>query len=250
VVVFGLILSDSRRKFSLASLDETQPSAFAALEAGFAHFGGVARRLLVDNAKILVTDARPTAFAWNPRFLELCGHYQIEPVACQVRRPQTKGKSERPFFSIEEHFIKGGRFADLGDLNRQRAQFQAEDLDLRVHRTTQDRPLDRFVAEQPPLLPLPPARFLGGLDAARQVSLDCLVRYGGSRYSVPHQYAATPVWVRTALGTRLEIDAQDGACLATHPLAAKKGELVIQQEHYDGLRQRTPLTKIIRVYAE
>ncbi len=244
VVVFGLILSYSRRKFYLASLDETQPSAFAALEAGFAHFGGVARRLLVDNAKILVADARPTAFAWNPRFLELCGHYQIEPVACQVRRPQTKGKIERPFFYIEEHFIKGGVFADLADLNRQLARFQAEQLDTLVHRTTQARPLDRFAEEQPQLLPLPGGRFLGGLDAARQVSLDCLVSYGGSRYSVPHQYAATPVWVRTALGTRLEVYAQDGTCIATHPLSAKKGELVIQQEHYAGLRQRTPLTKV------
>ncbi len=245
VVLFGLILGYSRRKYYLASLDETQSSAFAALEQGFAHFGGVAKRLLVDNAKVLVADARPATFAWNAHFLELCGHYQIEPVACQVRRPQTKGKIERPFFYIEEHFIKGGRFADLDDLNGQLARFQAEELDLRVHGTTQARPLDRFAAERPYLTPLPVGRFISRLDEVRKVSLDCLVSYGGSRYSVPQQYAERQVWVRPVLGTRLEIHAQHGECIATHPLTTAKGSLVIQQEHYAGLRQRTPLTKVI-----
>jgi hypothetical protein len=215
------------------------------LEQGFAHFGGVAKRLLVDNAKVLVADARPATFAWNAHFLELCGHYQIEPVACQVRRPQTKGKIERPFFYIEEHFIKGGCFADLEDLNRQLARFQAEELDLRVHGTTLARPLDRFAAERPYLTPLPAGRFISRLDEVRKVSLDCLVSYGGSRYSVPQQYAEHQVWVRPVLGTRLDIHTQQGECIATHPLTTVKGSLVIQQEHYAGLRQRTPLTKVI-----
>lgn len=243
VVVFGLILGYSRRKCYLASLDETQPSAFAALEAGFAHFGGAPRRLLVDNAKILVADARPATFAWNPHFLALCGHYQIEPVACQVRRAQTKGKIERPFFYLEEHFIKGGVFRDLADLNDQLARFQAEELDVRVHGTTQQRPLERFALEQPRLLPLPAARFGGRLEAARQVSRDCLVSYGGSRYSVPHQYAGAQVWVRAVLGTHLEVYAHAGDCIARHALAAAKGSLVAQAEHYAGLPRRAPATK-------
>jgi hypothetical protein len=114
-----------------------------------------------------------------------------------------------------------------------------------VHGTTRDRPLDRFVAEQPYLTPLPVGRFVSRLDAVRKVSLDCLVSYGGSRYSVPQQYAERQVWVRPVLGTRLEIHAQRGECIATHPLSMAKGSLVIQQEHYAGLRQRTPLTKVI-----
>jgi len=243
VVVFGLILGYSRRACYLASLDEAQGSVFAALEAGFAHFGGVPRRLLVDNAKVLVADARPAAFAWNARFLELCGHYQLEPVACRVRRPQTKGKIERPFFYIEEHFIKGGVFADLADLNRQLARFQAEELDVRIHGTTREPPLARFAAERPQLLPLPSARFGSGLEEARLVSRDCLVSYGGSRYSVPHRHAGEQVWVRAVLGVRLEVYAQGGARVATHALAATKGGLVVDPDHYAGLPQRSPTTK-------
>lgn len=244
VIVFGLILGYSRRKFYLASLDEAQGSVFAALEAGFAHFGGAPRRLLVDNAKALVADARPATFAWNPRFLELCGHYQIEPVACRVRRAQTKGKIERPFFYIEEHFIKGGCFADLADLNRQLARFQEDELDTRTHATTRERPLDRFATERPLLLPLPAARFAASLEEARKVSLDCLVSYGGSRYSVPHRHAGAQVWVRAVLGARLEVYGAQGECVATHALAATKGALVIDPAHYAGLPQRPPTTKV------
>jgi transposase len=249
VVVFGLILSYSRRKFYLASLDETQGSVFAALEAGLAYFGGAPRRLLVDNAKVLVAAARPAAFAWNPHFLELCGHYQLEPVACRVRRAQTKGKIERPFFYLEEQFIKGRVFRDLADLNRQLARFQAEELDTQVHRTTQECPRTRFAAEAPHLLPLPPGRFVPHLEETRQVSRDCLVSYHGCHYSVPAPHAGSQVWVRAVLGTRLEVYTQAGMCIATHTLAATKGGLVITPEHYAGLPQRAPTTKASSVAA-
>ena len=45
----------------------------------------------------------------RPYFLEFCGHY-IKPVACKVKRPKTKGKVERPFYPLEQHFIKGREF--------------------------------------------------------------------------------------------------------------------------------------------
>lgn len=245
VVVFGLILGYSRRKCYLASLDETQASVFAALEYAFAYFGGVPKRLLVDNAKAFVDDARPDRFTWNQRFLELCGHYQIEPQACRVRRAQTKGKIERPFFFLEEQFIKGSQFADLDALNAALARFQREELDRVIHATTQERPLDRFATEVSALTPVPTGRFHSSLEEVRKVSLDCLVSFGGSRYSVPHPYAGMRVWVRAVLGARVEIFDRQGACLAGHARATKKGATVMCPEHYAGLRRPTPLTKTV-----
>jgi transposase len=245
VVVFGLILAYSRRKYYLASLDETQGSAFEALERGLAHFGGAPKRLLVDNAKVFVDDARPEFFKWNERFLELCGHYQMEPQACQIRRAQTKGKIERPFFYLEEQFIKGSSFADLDAMNAALARFGEEELDQLIHGTTQERPLERFGEEEGCLLPLPTHRFVSRMEAVRQVSRDCLISYGGSRYSVPHRYAGMQVWVRAALGVRLEVYDAQGEVIARHELAAKKGQTVLAEEHYAGLRQQTPLTKVV-----
>ena len=73
------------------SLDHSQLSVFEALERSWRHFGGVTEELLVDRAREMVLDPTVTPVVWNPRFLELCGHYGIRPVACRGRRPQTKG---------------------------------------------------------------------------------------------------------------------------------------------------------------
>ena len=113
VLVYGMVLGYSRRKHYTASLDETQPSIFEAVEACLRHFGGAPKELLVDNAKAFVLQANPAHFRWHPQFLELCGHYRLKPRACRPYRARTKGKVERPFFYLEEQFIKGRRFSSF-----------------------------------------------------------------------------------------------------------------------------------------
>jgi hypothetical protein len=116
VVFFALVLSYRRCKFYLPSSDETQGSIYEEIERGFAPFGSAPKESLVDNAKAFTLDARPDALTWNPHVLELCDHYRVEPRHCQVRRAQTKGKVERPFFFLEQHFIKGRAFRDFDHL--------------------------------------------------------------------------------------------------------------------------------------
>lgn len=249
IVAFGLALGYSRRKHHWVSGDETQSSVFEALEAGFQHFGGVPKELLVDNAKVFVLDARPEHFTWNPHFLALCGHYRIEPIACAPYWPRTKGKVERPFFYLEQQFIKGGSWASFDALTADLTQFVAEDLDVRVHGTTQERPLDCFRAEQPALTPLPATAFVGTHEQARSVSWDCLVAFAGSRYSVPWAYAGQSVWVRGSQGVRLQVRNQQGERIAQHALAAVKGSTVIEPTHYEGLAPRLPKTRALATQA-
>lgn len=252
VVVYGLVLGYSRRPCYWPSLDETQSSVFEALEAGLQHFGGSPKELLVDNAKALVTDANPQHFRWNPHFLELCGHYGIQPVACQPGRPRTKGKVERPFFYLEQHFIKGNRWPSFPAFSQALAAFTAQELDQRVHATTQEPPLARFAREQALLTPLPVQPFISSREALRKVSWDCLVSWAGSRYSVPWSSAGQPVWLRVSQGRALTIRDQQGQELARHELAARKGTTVIEPDHYQGLRSGMPQTRVLltRVFQE
>src|SRR5579875_2351589 len=247
VVVYGLILSYSRRLHYWASLDATQASIFEALEAGFWHFGGATKTLLVDNPRAFMLDARPASFQWNPHFLALCGHYRVEPRVCQPARPQTKGKIERPFFYLEEHFIKGNSWRDFPHFCDELARFTVEVLDVREHHTTHQAPLARFAEEAPHLVSLPAARYVGLQELTRKVSWDCLVPYKGSRYSVPYLYAGTRVWLRPAQGARLEILAPNGSLLAAHALSRTKGASVIDPTHYEGVRKDTPRTKVVLV---
>jgi transposase len=245
VIVFGLTLGYSRRKHYTVSLDETQASIFEAIEACLHHFGGAPKELLVDNARALVTDANPTHFRWNPQFLELCGHYRVQPRACRPYRAQTKGKIERPFFYLEEQFIKGGSFASLLDLHYQLGRFEADDLDVYVHATTQERAIDRFKAEIPHLTPLPEQRFVGTLALSRKVSWDCLVSFRGSRYSVPAVYAGKRVWLMVSRGTHLLVLNGQRQIVAEHALSRRHGTTVLIQEHYATLRRTSARTTVV-----
>ena len=249
VIVFCLTLAYSRRKFFWPSRDETKSSIYEAVEAGLGHFGGAPKELLIDNAGSLVANAHPAHFRWNSHFLELCGHYAIKPIACRPGRPQTKGKVEKPFAHLEEQLIKGNRWSDLDAFTAALAAFAAE-LDQTVHGTTREKPIDRFAAEQPQLTPLPARPFVGSYQALRLVSWDCLVSYGGTRYSVPWQHAGTRVWVRPSQGTRVVIVSQAGQVVAQHTIPAIKGVTVIDQTHYAGLRAGLPNTKrrVIEVF--
>lgn len=86
------------------------------------------------------------------------------------------------------------------DLQYQLAEFESDDLGVRVHGTTQELPIDRFQAEVPHLTPLPEHRFLGALALSRKVSWDCLVSFRGNRYSVPAVYAGKRACPRLARG--------------------------------------------------
>ena len=245
VTLFCLVLCFSRRKCYWPSLDASQVSIFEAIETGLGHFGGSPKELLVDNARAFVDDASTQRFCWNQHFLELCGHYSIEPRACQPGRPRTKGKVERPFYYLEQHFIKGGAWNDLGEFASSLARFTAEDLDLRIHSTTGERPIDRFEQERPFLTPLPSVPFIGTNETMRKVSWDCLLSFKGTRYSVPWPFAGKHVWLRTSQGRRLIVRNQKGEQIACHELAARKGDTIIDRAHYEGLRKRVAKTRTL-----
>lgn len=200
VYCFLFILSYSRLKFLTFSLDQKLSSCLEALEEALWFIGGAPEEVLIDNAKQLVEDHPPQGeIVLNRKFQELAGLYCFTPRPCQLNRPRTKGKVERPFYVIEEHFIKGNRFTSFTDLLVKARAFN-EELNHKVHSTTLKEPVALFEEEKPFLLPLPPKRYCESLREMRKVSWDCLVSFGGSRYSVPHPFAGRQVWVRVRQG--------------------------------------------------
>jgi transposase len=245
VTVFCLTLAYSRRKFYWPSLDASQDSIFEALEAGLRYFGGSPKEVLVDNARALVLDAHPARFTWNPHFLELCGHYRLQPRACQVRRPQTKGKVERPFYYLEQHFIKGNAWDSFEAFAHDLAVFAADELDHSIHSTTGEAPIERFAAERDHLTPLATTPFVGSHAQLQKVSWDSLVAFGGCRYSVPWSYAGKRVWLRPSQGRYLVVLSQDAQPIAHHTLAVDKKRTILVAAHYEGLRRGAAKTRVV-----
>jgi len=249
VVVFSSILGYSRRKCFSPSLDACQGSVYEALEDGFWRFGGAPKQLLVDNDRSFVVDARPGHFRWNPHFLELCGHYGVQPIACRVGEPRGKGKVENPFFYLEEHFMRGGRWRDFAHFCQELARFE-EEVNLRVHGTTGERSVERFQGEAASLTALPARRFVGSREELRKVSWDCLVPFRGNKYGVPMADAGKRVWVRTSRGHTLQVHNQKGELIASHVLRRGKGAIVLLEGQYAGLRQPRTLTVLRQSFLE
>lgn len=240
VYCYLVILGYSRMKYMTFSLKQDLYAVIEALEEAFRFFGGSPKEVVIDNAGHMVIETRNGTKCFNETFLALAGLYRFRPIAHRVGHPQTKGKVERPFFYIAEHFIKGNSFESLEDLINKGHAF-AREWCAKEHKTTLKKPEELFQEEKGLLQPLPQDLFIQSLRRSRKVSRDCLVSVGGSRYSVPAQHAGTRVWVLVRHGYLLEVQDQAGAVIATHELSKTKGSINIKEEHYQGLR-KTPCT--------
>ena len=237
VYVYSLLLGYSRRVHWFPSLACNQEAVFEGLEAGLRHFGGACRFLVIDNPKVFLFRHQGPEIRWNPNFQRFAGYYRFQPIACTPRHPQGKGKVENPFGHLEQLFLLGRTWRDWPHFQEELAAFEAQ-WEQRLHGTTKIAPLTRFETERPALLPLPPQPYLGWHEAFRQVSKDCLISFGGVRYSVPWPYAGKQVLVRQSQGREVAVFAPSGQLLVRHPLHPSGTPPVILPEHYEGLRRR------------
>jgi len=175
---------------------------------------------------------------WNPTFKAFADYWGFEPRLCQPYRAQTKGKVESGVKYFKRNFLPGRAFIDDRDFEEQLAQWLTEVADVRIHGTTHERPHDRFVQEQPALIPTATQpSFRLAARYTRIVADDYLVSFETNRYSVPF----------TLIGQTVEVQARDGQVeivhrgqlVATHPLLLGKYQLRILPEHGPGAIART-----------
>src|SRR5512135_221791 len=196
VHAFSYVLGYSRRQY--LHFVESQDFATTVREhvRAFEHLGGAAATCLYDNMKVVVSGYDGDEPVYNPRFLAFAAHYGFRPLACRPRRPQTQGKVERPFGYVESSLLNGRTFRGLGHLNETAAWWLAEVADVRVHRQTQARPIDRHAEERPHLVPLPARPFDASEVVYRTVDAEGFVVYRQNFYSAPWRLIGPSVAVR------------------------------------------------------
>jgi transposase len=106
VKVAHVRLCYSRMLFVRAYPRETQEMVFDAHDRAFAFFRGTCTRGIYDNMKtavdtILVGKER----TYNRRFLQMCGHYLVDPVACTPASGWEKGQVENQVGLVRERFF-------------------------------------------------------------------------------------------------------------------------------------------------
>lgn len=231
---FSLVLGYSRRFFAKAYLNEKFVSLVNGHEEAFRWFGGFTAELLYDNAKTMITAHNPKTkeLILNRQFEDFTRHYGFVAKFCVPYRPQTKGKIESGVKYLKRNFLPGRRFSDLDHLNHELQKWIVEVADVRLHGTTHERPIDRFVAENLiPVKHVPPYQYIPAIQ--RKVSQDSLVSFGNNKYSVPWVYVGLCVDLKIVNGQLLI--AHCGAVVATHNLLLGKHQNSVSTNHYAGL---------------
>src|SRR3712207_9434554 len=95
VKVAHVRLCHSRMLFVRAYPRESQEMVFDAHDRAFAFFRGACQRGIYDNMKTAVDAVfAGRGRAYNRRFLQMCSHYLVEPVACTPGSGWEKGQVE------------------------------------------------------------------------------------------------------------------------------------------------------------
>jgi transposase len=233
-------LCHSRMLFVRAYPRETQEMVFDAHDRAFALFKGTCGRGIYDNMKtavdaIFVGKGR----LYNRRFLQMCSHYLVEPVACTPASGWEKGQVENQVGLVRERFFTPRlRFKTLDELN-------AWLLDkciayAKAHRhpeLTEQTIWEVFEAERPKLVPYA-GRFDGFHAVPAAVSKTCLVRFDNNKYSVAASAVGRPVEIH-AYADRIVIR-QDGRIVAEHQRSFGRGETTYNPWHYVPVLARKP----------
>lgn len=196
VNLFSYVLGYSRRQYLHFTASQDLETTLREHVRAFEHLGGVAVTCLYDNMKVVVARYEDGEPIYNTRFLAFATHYGFRPVACRPRRPQTKGKVERPFLFVEKNLLGGREFRSLEHLNEVTAWWLEEVADVRVHRQTRRRPIDLHAEELPHLVPLPERPYEVAEVVYRTVDAEGFISYGQNRYSVPWPYLGQVLSVR------------------------------------------------------
>ncbi len=147
VYAFTMLLGFSRHLYVEFS-DSAASEAFLSAHArAFAYFGGMPRRVLYDNAKIIALKHTRTVVTFNEALLDFAGRYGFRPQLCRPYRPQTKGKVERTIGYVKDAFLTGRTFADIGDMNTRVLAWLEEEANVRIHATTGAVPAERLLLE-------------------------------------------------------------------------------------------------------
>ena len=187
VSVCVAVLCYSRLLYLEFCLSQRKAEFYRALVHALEFFGGSPRQIIFDNLGSAVVNGVGRQACLHPEFLALCGHYYLEPIACQGRDPESKGVVEASVGYIKRNALQG-RDEELTcwqDYTALAIRWREETANVRDHQTTRERPVDRFQRERTLLRSLTWPSFDTDEVVPAAVSSHARVRFDGNRYSVP-----------------------------------------------------------------
>ena len=233
---FLITLSYSRALYLEFFFDQTMENFLRGHVHAFQAWSGTPRITLYDNLKSVVLERRGDAILFNPRLLELCGHYHFLARPCQVRAGNQKGRIERAIRYVRESFWAARTFNTLEECNRQALLWRDQIAHQRPWPGDDSRTVAQaFEEEQSRLLPLPEHPFPTDLVCAVQSKKTIYIRFDLNDYSIPPHAVGRPL---TLVASDSQVRILDGTEeLACHHRFYDRGQLVLDPTHQQELLQ-------------
>jgi len=233
-------LCHSRQFFVVAYPRESQEMIFDAHNRAFSFFGGVCRRGIYDNLSTAVNKIlRGKDRVFNKRFLQMCSHYLVEPVACTPAAGWEKGQVEKQVQNVRSWlFTPRPRFAGFEELNGWLHDQCLKIGTERRHPEQKTRTISEcFKEEQSHLIPVQ-VPFDGYAEQECRVSRTSLIRFDRNHYSV-HSKAAGKTAVVRATASLIQI-IRDGEVIGEHIRQFGRDKTLYDPWHYLPVLERKP----------
>lgn len=203
---------------------------------------GIPRTIVYDNMKTVVLSREKlpdgsVKVHYNPAFLDFADYYGFDVVTAPPYWPRYKGKVEAMVKYVRNNFMQGVKFnealVNLNSLNKQASTWVDEVANVRIHASTEEKPIVRWEKEKSYLQFPNLFRYETAHYEVRDSTKDALVQYKSNFYSLPDDFSRRRVLIK-------EID-RDGVNLieiyfkdqviAIHNLSRERRKLVQDPKH-------------------
>jgi transposase len=142
---FVMVLCYSRLMYLEFTLRESMEHFLSCHRHALEFFGGCPQKVMIDNLKVGVL-RHPTGdkAQFNPRYLDFAAHYGFQPVACNVRKANEKGRVENGVGYVKKNFLNGLDIPSFEAVNPAGRQWLDTVANVRIHGETRNKPVERF----------------------------------------------------------------------------------------------------------
>jgi transposase len=195
---FVMVLCHSRMMYVEFTVLQTMEHFLGCHQNAFYYFGGVPRKIMVDNLKSAVLK-RIVGHApvFNPRYLDFARHYGFAIAPCNVGKGNEKGIVENGVGYVKKNLLNGLFATDFKILDPMARHWLETIANVRTHGQTGKRPIDMFSEERSSMQPLPVLPYDIGVIRQMRASRQFRITIDANYYSVPAQLAGASLTVKT-----------------------------------------------------
>jgi len=237
---FVMTLCYSRHQYAELVTHQDMETWLNCHQKAFLFFGGIPKKVIIDNPKCAVTVAGYYEAELNKSYEAYAKEVGFVIAPCPPRDPQKKGRVESGIKYVKKSFQPLRDFKHIQDGNEQLKDWVVNEAGVRIHGSTYKKPLDLFESEHLKSLPktMPEIAIYSKVRGSR----NCHVRFEKCNYSIPFTFYDKDLWCKKTQ-TSIKIYFE-GDLVAHHPRLFQPGSYSTNKNHLEPKAQayfkRTP----------